>query len=68
MGLKEVTGVRQFTTFTREGLVKRIYELSFTTEKTAGEFTLEIAADDYTAELGKKMAKEKAEEIDRVFK
>lgn len=65
MGLKAILGVRQYTDFTVDGKVQRMYEVTFTTEKTKGEFTLDVPAADYTAEKARKQAAARAEEIDR---
>ena len=65
MGLKEILGVRQYTDFDPDGKVRIMYEVKFTTEKTEGEFTLDIARDDYTAEAAKELAEARAEEIDK---
>ena len=65
MGLKKITRIRQYTDFDPDGRVVKMYELTFTTEKTEGEFTLDIPAADYSAEAAKDMAAENAIEIDK---
>ena len=65
MGLKKITRIRQYTDFDSDGKVIKMYELTFTTEKTPGEFTLDIPAADYSAETAKDMAAEQAIEIDK---
>jgi len=65
MGLKEITRVRQYTDFDADGRVQMMYEVTFTTEKTEGTFTLNIKRDDYTAEKAKELAAAQAEEIDK---
>ena len=67
MGLKEITAIRQYTDFDVDGKVVKMYEVTFTTEKTEGEFTLDIRAEDYTPEKAREMASQKAEEIDGVI-
>jgi len=67
MGLKELVGIRQFTTFTKAGKVQRMYEVTFTTEKTEGEFPVEIPRDEYTAEKAMAMAKARAGIIDQAI-
>ena len=64
MGLKEIVGIRQYTTFTPAGKVVKMYEVTFTTDKTEGEFTFDIEKDDYTAKKAMGMAQTRAEEID----
>jgi len=65
MGLKKITRIRQYTDFDPNGKVVKMYEVTFTTEKTAGEFTLDVPAVDYSAEMAKDMAAEQAIEIDK---
>jgi len=67
MGLKAVKGVRQYVDFDPDGKVRRMYEVTFTTEKSAGEFTLDILAADYTAEKARKLAEARALEIDKAI-
>lgn len=65
MGLEKIVRIRQYTDFDVDGKVFRAYEITFTTEKTEGEFTLDIKADEYTAEVAKDAASIKAIEIDK---
>ena len=65
MGLKEILGIRQYIDFDSDGKAFRAYEVKFTTEKTEGTFTLDMRADDYTAEKAREMAKARADEIDK---
>ena len=65
MGLKKITRIRQYTDFDVDGKVVKMYEVTFTTEKTEGEFTLDIPAADYSAEVAKDMAAAQAIEIDK---
>ena len=64
MGLKEITAIRQYTDFTVDGKVRKMYEVTFTTEKAEGEFTLDITVEEYTAEKAREMAAARADEID----
>ena len=64
MGLKKITGIRQYTTFTKAGKVVKMYEVTFTTTKSEGEFTLDIPSDEYTAKKAVAQATTRAEEID----
>lgn len=66
MGLKEILRVRQYIDFDVDGKVVKMYEITFTTEKTEGEFNLDIKADDYKAENARKLAVLQADEIDKV--
>lgn len=65
MGLEKILGIRQYTDFDADGKVRIMYEVKFTTEKTEGEFTLDIARDEYTAEKAKELAEAKANQIDK---
>jgi len=65
MGLKEILRVRQYTSFDQAGKVQIMYEVTFRTEKTEGEFTLDITRDEYTAEMARKLAEARALEIDQ---
>lgn len=64
MGLKQIVGIRQYTSFTPAGKLQKMYEVTFTTEKTKGEFTLDIAKDEYTAAKAVVEATKLAKEID----
>ena len=64
MGLKRIMGIRQYTTFTPAGKVQKMYEVTYTTEKTEGEFTFDVPVEGYTAEATMILAKARAEEID----
>lgn len=65
MGLKEIRSIRQYTDFDVDGKAFRAYEITFRTERTEGEFTLDIKAEDYTAEKARELAEARAEEIDK---
>lgn len=67
MGLKEITGIRQYTGFTPAGKAVKMYEVKFTTEKTVGEFTFDVTKDEYDADAVAKMARTRAAEIDTVI-
>ena len=68
MGLKQIVGVRQYTTFTPAGKVIKMYQVTFTTAKTVGEFTFDIPVDEYTAAKATEEAKTRAEQIDAAIK
>jgi len=65
LGLKEITRVRQYLDFDVDGKAFKAYEITFTTEKTEGTFTLDMKVDEYTAEKAKDLAGARAEEIDK---
>lgn len=64
MGLEKIVGIRQYTDFDVDGKVVKMYEVTFTTEKTEGEFTLDIKAGEYTPEAAVEEARARAGEID----
>ena len=64
MGLKEIVGIRQYTSFTPAGRVQKMYEVTFTTEKSEFEYTFDILKEEYTAEKAVTEAKARAEQID----
>ena len=65
MGLKRIVGIRQYTTFTPAGKILKMYEVTFTTEKTEGEFTFDIQKDEYSADKAIAMATARAEDLDK---
>jgi len=68
MGLDRIVGIRQYTGFTPAGKVIKMYQVTFTTEKTEGEFTFDLSVDEYTAEKAVAEAKTRAEQIDAAIK
>ena len=67
MGLKEILRIRQYTSFDAMGRVVKMYEVTFTTDKTETEFTLDIKAVEYSPEKAKAQAAARAEEIDQAI-
>jgi len=67
MGLKRIVGIRQYTTFTPAGKILKMYEVKFTTDKTEGEFTLNIPKDEYNPDLVKGLVKVEADKIDEAI-
>ena len=68
MGLTEIVGIRQYTDFTPAGKIQKMYEVTFTTEKTEGEFTFNMPKSEYTAAKALKEATDQAEQIDAAIK
>lgn len=64
MGLKRIVFIRQYTDFKRSGKMVKMYEVTFETEKTEGEFTFNVPKDEYNPDEVKGMASVKADEID----
>lgn len=67
-GLEKIVGIRQYTTFTPAGKAIKMYMVTFTTEKTLGEFTFSLSVDEYTAEKAVAEAETRAEGIDAAIK
>jgi len=67
MGLKEILRIREYVDFDAMGRVVKKYEITFTTAKAPGEFTLDVKAEEYTPEMARKLASEKAEKIDKAI-
>ena len=67
MGLKEVTRIREYVDFDAAGKVVKMFEVTFTTEKTETPFTFDLKAEEYTSEKARKLAEEKAEDIDKAI-
>ena len=67
MGLDKIVDIRQFTGFTKAGKVQKTYRVTYSTEKTEGEFTFDIPKDEYTADKAVSMARDRAEQIDKAI-
>lgn len=68
MGLEKIVGIRQYTTFTPAGKVAKMYEVTFTTKLTDGEFTFDIPVAEYTTAKAVKEAEARAEQLDAAIK
>ncbi len=68
MGLDKIVGVRQYTTFTKAGKVIKMFEVTFTTKKSEGEFTFDVPVNEYTAKKAVTEAEKRAEQIDTAIK
>ena len=64
MGLKDKLKIRQYVDFDVDGKAFRAYEITFRTEKTEGEFTLDIPASEFSAKEARARAEAMADEID----
>lgn len=67
MGLKKIVGIRQYTDFTPAGKVIKMFEVTFTTRRTDGEFTFLIPATEYTAKKAMSEAKVRADQLDQLM-
>jgi len=67
MGLDEIVDIQETTNIQEDGRPQQVNVVSFTTEKTAGTHTVSIPKDDFTSDKARRMAQEKAEELDAAF-
>ena len=65
MGLRGKLKIRQYVDFDVDGKMFRVHEITFRTEKTEGEFVLDIPSKEFTAEKARELAEARAEEIDK---
>jgi len=65
MGLRGPLKIREYVDFDVDGKAFRAMEITFRTEKTEGEFRLDIPAAEFTAEHARELAEARAEEIDK---
>ncbi|GAH69050.1 unnamed protein product [marine sediment metagenome] len=65
MGLRGPLKIRQYVDFDVDGKMFRVHEITFRTEKTEGEFVLDIPSKEFTAEHARELAEARAEEIDK---
>jgi len=65
MGLRGPLKIRQYVDFDVDGKMFRVHEITFRTEKTEGEFVLDIPSKEFTAEHARELAESKAEAIDK---
>ena len=66
MGLRGKLKIRQYTDFDVDGKMFRAMRITFHTDKTEGEFTLDIRVEDYPTEVARELAETRAEEIDLI--
>ena len=67
MGLKRIVDIRQYTGFNAARKMQKMYEVTFETEKTPGEFTFDIPVAEYSKELALATAKARAADIDEAI-
>lgn len=68
MGLDKIVRIRQYTDFTSGGKIVKMFEVTFTTVKTDGEFTFDIPKDEYEPKKALKEARTQADNIDEAIK
>jgi len=65
MGLRGKLKLHQYLDFNVDRKLVKMMEITFRTEKTEGEFTLNILMAEFTAEHAQELAEKAAEEIDK---
>lgn len=67
MGLDEILDITETQEPGPQGELRRVFVVSFTTEQTSGSKTVRIPAADFSPELARERAQQRAEEIDAAF-
>jgi hypothetical protein len=67
MGLNEVIDVTETQQPGPQGELQQIFQVTFTTERASGSFSIDIPASDFSPESARQRAAERAEEIDATF-
>jgi len=67
MGLSQLLDITETQQPSPTGELERVFQVRFQTEETSGAKTIDIPAEDFTPELARARAEERAEEIDAAF-
>jgi len=67
MGLSEIVDITQTQAPDETGALETVFEVSFLTEATSGLKTVEVTEDEFTPEVARQRAEERAEELDAAF-
>jgi len=67
MGLSEVIDIRETQQPNNRGELERAFVVEFLTDETSGPKTVTIPEDEFSPEVARQRAAEKAQEIDDVF-
>lgn len=67
MGLSEIVDITQTQAPDETGELETVFEVSFLTEATSGLKTVEVTEDEFTPEVARQRAEERAEELDAAF-
>jgi hypothetical protein len=67
MGLNEIVDIQEISRPDPTGGLTRIYRVTFTTEEASGTFEVDIDEADFSPELARERASERADEIDAAF-
>lgn len=67
MGLNEIVDIQEISRPDDTGGLEQLLRVTFTTDLASGTFEVDIPEDDFTPELARERAEEKAEDIDAAF-
>lgn len=67
MALNEIVDIQEISRPDPTGGLERLYRVTFTTEEASGRFEIDITEEDFTPELARERASERADEIDAAF-
>jgi predicted alternative tryptophan synthase beta-subunit len=67
MGLSEIIDITQTQQPSETGELETVFEIEFLTEETSGLKTVTVPEDEFTPEVGRERAVERAEELDAAF-
>lgn len=67
MGLQEIVDIRETTSVDAQGGLETVFQVVFTTEETSGSKTIEIPADEFSPDVARQRAQERAEELDQAI-
>lgn len=67
MGLSEILDITETQQPNAQGELETVFRVSFLTDETSGAKTIEIPGDEFTAELARERAAERADELDAAF-
>jgi len=67
MGLSEILDITETQQPNEQGELERVFQVSFLTEETSGEKTVDIPEGEFSPDVARQRASEKAREIDAAF-
>jgi hypothetical protein len=67
MGLSEIVDITQTQQPDQTGALQTVFEIEFLTEATSGLKTITVSEDEFTPDVARQRAEERAEEIDAAF-
>jgi len=67
MGLSEILDITETQQPNEQGELERVFQVSFLTEETSGEKTIDIPESEFSPDVARQRASEKAQEIDAAF-